>query len=90
MLKATICNEVYDVIEVAERSICLKSRYVKSVNGHCAGVIQWSDGTESKFTGDLGHLINPGRLILNVRGISTQDIVSETRRLILRFPMWQR
>lgn len=86
-LRATICNHSYEVVEVSERSICLKSRYVKNINGQCAGVLYWSDGSESNFFGEAGHLIHLGRLILNVSGISTKDIVNETRRLIVRFPL---
>jgi hypothetical protein len=89
VLKATIFGESFDVIEVAERSLCVTAKDVKSFNGHCAGVIKWSDGSHSNFTGDVGHGTQQGRLIFNVKGVTTRDIVNETRRVIVRFPKWE-
>jgi hypothetical protein len=89
MLKATIQGQPYKVIEVAEHSLCIKSRNVKNLDGHCAGIIYWSDGTETEFIGEVGERVNLGRLILNVQGITTSHIVAETRRLIVRYPMWE-
>jgi len=87
MLKATIFGQTYDVIEVAELSLCVTSRNVRHRSRHCKGVVYWSDGSGSDFTGELGHRNHSGRAILNVQGITTKDIVNETRRLIARYPL---
>lgn len=89
MLKATIFGQSCDVIEVAELSLCVTARDVKSFNGHCAGVVYWSDGSRSEFSGEVGHLTHLGRSILNIQGIATREIVNETRRVIVRFPEWK-
>ena len=88
MLKATIFCESFDVIEVAEFSLCVTAQKVKSFHGHCAGVVYWSDGSHSNFTGNVGHLNYGRRMIVNVRGLTTGDIVRETRHVVGRFPKW--
>ena len=86
-LQANICGQSYDVQEVAEKSMWLTAREVKSFNGFCSGFLYWSDGTRTGFSGDVGQVKEGGRLILNIKGISMHEIVGETRRVIARFPL---
>jgi hypothetical protein len=86
LLQATICGQPYDIQGVAEKSMWVTAREVKSFNGFCSGFIYWSDGTRSGFSGDLGEVKEGGRIILNIEGISMNDVVGETRRMLAKFP----
>lgn len=89
LLKATIDGNVYDVVEVAEYSVWVTTKDVGDTNGICKGILHWSNGETSKFTGNPGPIRDNGRIILNVTGIAMQDIVGEQRRLIIRYPLAQ-
>lgn len=86
MLEATINGLNYDVVEVAEFSIVVTATQVINKNGVCTGSIQWSDGHLAKFAGVLGRISEQGRVIENIAGFSTPDILKEQRRLLKKFP----
>ena len=86
LLTANINSREYEVIEVSEFGLVVTSEDVPSVEGECEGVIKWSDGRTTKFTGEIGRVSAFGRVIWKIRGISMSDMVKAQRQLILRYP----
>ncbi len=86
MLSVAIDAAAYDVIEIAEHSIVVTSKYVINKDGICSGEITWSDDTTSIFTGEVGRLSERGRVIFKVQGISTAKVLNEQRKLLKSFP----
>lgn len=87
MLQATIGNQPYEVLELAEFSLWVTAPDVPNLNGICTGILTWSDGNQSSFVGEVGPRKNGGRIICNIQGIRMNDVVSEQRRLIAKFPV---
>ena len=87
MLQATIGGLSYEVSEIAELSIWVTANHVENDNGICTGVVHWSNGVRTPFTGELGRYREGGRIIVNVKGISMHDVIGEQRRLIARYPI---
>lgn len=77
---------VFEICELAERSFVVTDRRVPHRGGRCCGVIQWSDGRQSRFSGEVGPDLDTGRLIMNVEGIATGHIVFEQRRILKKYP----
>ena len=77
---------VFEICELAERSFVVTELRVPHRGGRCAGIIQWSDGRQSRFVGEVGAELEAGRLIMNVEGISTGHIVCEQRRILKKYP----
>ena len=86
-LLATIGGELHEVVEVSELSLWVAAPYVKHDRGICEGIVHWTSGEDSRFTGVLGRFRAGGRIIKNVKGISMKHVIAEQRRLIAKFPI---
>ena len=86
MLRATLNGIDYDVIEIAELSLVVTAKYVVNVDGACYGTIQWSDGRVAKISGEIDRLSHTGRVINQIQGITSPDVLKEQRRLLRTFP----
>ena len=86
LLSATIEGMDYEIGEIAEHSLVVMSNQVLNRDGKCVGAIYWNDGTSSMFTGEIGRLSEQGRVVWNIRGLTTQHILQEQRRLLKLFP----
>jgi hypothetical protein len=87
MLQATIGGQLYQIIEVSELSLWVAAAHVKNECGICSGVMHWSNGEDSRFTGEIGHFRAGGRIICNVKGIRMKHVIAEQRRLLTKFPI---
>ncbi len=87
MLKATIAETSYDLIEISEYGLVVTSNTITNVSGRFPGIIHWSDGEESTFHGEVGRLSNHGRVIWKVTGITMSHVIMEQRRLLANFSL---
>ncbi len=87
LLDATVNGKAYKVVEVSEFGLVVSSNEIENIDGQCEGVIRWSDGRTTKFTGEVGRLSDFGRVIWKVNGVPMSDIVRAQRQQILRFPL---
>ncbi len=85
-LAASIGGMNFEVVEIAEHSLVVTTKQVLNADGKCSGVVYWSNGDSSPFTGEMGRLSGHGRVIWNIRGITTGNVLKEQRRLLKIFP----
>ena len=88
MLDAIICGNPFKVKEIAETSMCISVRHIDETDGddNVSGVVFWSNGEHTNFTGVLGPITNGSRVIVNLTGVTTKAILDEQRRLLKDFP----
>lgn len=86
-LRVTIGEQEYEVVEVAELSMKLSTVSVTDVSGKFQGSIEWSDSNCLEFTGEIGPSHDGERLVIwKVQGITMEDVISEQRRLLRKYP----
>lgn len=88
MLRVKIGEQEYEVLEVAELSLLLSTVSVSDVSGKFQGSIEWSDSKSLEFTGEIGPTYDGERLVIwKVQGITMEDVISEQRRLLRKYPL---
>lgn len=88
-LRVTIGEQEYEVVEVAELSMVLSTVSVSDdVSGKFQGAIEWSDSKSLEFTGEVGPTHDGEHLVIwKVQGITMEDVISEQRRLLRKYPL---